>query len=46
VRRAINHSEAAGPPFSATDRFMNNTANATKNVNTAAIQKVLWIIFD
>ena len=35
----INHSEPAGPPFSATDRFMNNTANVTTNVNTAAIQK-------
>ncbi len=33
------HSEPAGGPFSATDRFMNNTANVTTNVNAAAIQK-------
>lgn len=35
-----NHSVLTGPPFSATERFINNTANATTNVNTAAIQKV------
>ena len=34
------HSEPAGAAFSATDRFMNNTAKMTTNVNTAAIQKV------
>jgi len=27
-------------PFSATERFMNKTAKATRKVNTAAIQKV------
>ena len=34
------HSEPPRAPFSATERFINNTANATTNVNTAAIQKV------
>ena len=36
----INHSEPTGLPFSATERFINNTANATQNVSTAIIQKV------
>jgi hypothetical protein len=40
-RRGLNnHSVPTGPPFSATERFINNTANVTTNVNTAAIQKV------
>jgi hypothetical protein len=38
--RQNNHSGPACPPFSATERFINNTANVTTNVNTAAIQKV------
>src|ERR1700722_10915632 len=37
--RQNNHSGPACPPFSATERFINNTANVTTNVNTAAIQK-------
>jgi hypothetical protein len=33
------HSPPTRAPFSATERFMNNTANVTTKVNTAAIQK-------
>jgi hypothetical protein len=36
---AINHSGLARPPFSATERFITNTRNATAKVNTATIQK-------
>jgi hypothetical protein len=34
-----SHSEPTRAPFSATERFINNTANATTNVSTADIQK-------
>ena len=38
--RVCNHSLwAIGAPFSATERLINNTRNATANVNTATIQK-------
>jgi hypothetical protein len=36
----ISHSEPAWPLFSATERFINNTANVTAKVNTDTIQKV------
>jgi hypothetical protein len=40
VASKLAHSEPTRAPFSATERFMNNTANATANVNAATIQKV------
>ena len=36
---AVIYSTAMLPRFSATERFITNTKNATANVNTAAIQK-------
>jgi hypothetical protein len=36
----VNHSRAAWLPFSATERFISNTRNATASVNTAIIQKL------
>jgi prophage tail gpP-like protein len=36
----IGHSEPAWPLFSATERFIHNTANVTAKVNTDTIQKV------
>jgi len=39
--RVCNHSLwAIGAPFSATERLINSTKNATTNVNTAIIQKL------
>jgi len=39
-RNATTHSTPTCPPFSATERLMSSTTNATTNVNTAIIQKL------